>query len=316
MSYEDLKGHAQTIKELAISKTIDQGIQASSGAAAYGGVPPIGFLEDQAKMMFSGTESIFDEWLGLPDPSHFSSGLSTLQGAMSALGAESYLTNDLAQQYAGGSGTSMNISAIEPTGAFMQGWQSGTALSYANFAGVFGPVAANLSMAMNVLHGAYDAERALWEEARKNVDGLAEATITALEKCTDKRPKDVQMALTVLGAVAGVVAVPFTAGGSLAASYTFATIGAATALGGAFAPEETESDSPITGDVPWEIVDSLVHNLTTLNEKICAAEDKIHQALTDTAGDFGAALGLPSGQSPVKMPRPSVADDPSLGRHG
>ncbi|MDO9497971.1 MAG: hypothetical protein Q7J48_19865 [Nocardioides sp.] len=54
----------------------------------------------------------------------------------------------------------------------MQGWQSGTAISYAEFASLFGPVTANLSMCAGVLRGAYEAEHAIWREARASVDEL------------------------------------------------------------------------------------------------------------------------------------------------
>lgn len=312
MSYDDLAGHAAEIKELAISKTVDMGIQAT---AASGAAPPIGMLQDMAEGTFADTGSIFDEWIGLPDPDLLDGGIDNIAAALSFLSAESYLTHADAKEFAGGGGTSFNISGIEPTAAFMQGWQSGTAISYAQFASLFGPVTANLSMCAGVLRGAYEAEHAIWREARASVDELAHATIAALEKCLDKNPDDVALTLTVLGAVSSIVAVPFTAGGSLVAAYSFAAIGAATSLGGAFAPEDEEWKSTISGDTPREIVSSLMDKLTKLNEDIAAKETAVGEALTLTIGDFRSALALPPGESPVKMPRPTVADNPSFGGH-
>jgi len=309
MSYEELKAHADEIKQLAVDQTVNQLIQGSMGS------PPIGTYQDLAEQQFAGTEGIFDEWIGLPDPASLQSGLDDLSSAMEYLSAESYLTDDNAKQYAGGGGTSFNISQIEPTGAFMQGWQSGTSTSYANFASLFGPVTANLSMCVSVLKGAQEAEVEIWKRAREDVDDLAHATIDALKNCLDKDPGDVATVLAVVGAVSGIVAVPFTAGGSLAASYTFAAIAAGTGIGGAFVPTEEEHDGTISGDTPAEIVSSLTDNLKKLNTDITDKEGDVKSALTQTISDYRGALALEPGVSPVKMPRPSVADNPSLGDH-
>ena len=315
MSYEELKAHAEEIKQLAIDQTVNQLIQGSAGAGAYGGSPPISTYQDLAEQQFAGTEQVFDEWVDLPDPSLLEGGVSDLSSALGYLSSESYLTDDKAKEYAGGGGTSFNISQIEPTGAFMQGWQSGTSTSYANFASLFGPVTANLSMCASVLKGASEAEMEIWKRAREDVDDLAHATIDALKNCLDKDPGDVATVLAVVGAVSGIVAVPFTAGGSLAASYTFAAIAGGTSLGGAFLPEDEENDGTISGDTPAEIVTSLNDNLTKLNADITAKEEDVKSALSQTIADYRAALALEPGVSPVKMPRPTVADNPSFGDH-
>jgi hypothetical protein len=315
MSYEELKAHAEEIKQLAIDQTVNQLIQGSAAGSAHGVSPPISTYQDMAEQQFAHIDKVFDDWVDLPDPGLLQGGLDNISSALSYLSAESYLTDDDAKDYVGGGGTSFNISQIEPTGAFMQGWQSGTSLSYANFASLFGPVTANLSMCAGVLKGASEAEYEIWKRAREDVDDLAHATIDALKNCLDKDPGDVATVLTVLGAVSGIVAVPFTAGGSLAASYTFAAIAAGTSLGGAFVPADEENDGTITGDTPAEIVTSLKDNLTKLNTDITAKEEDVKSALTQTIADYRAALALDPGVSPVKMPRPSVADDPSFGDH-
>lgn len=310
MSYDELKAHGDEIKQLAVDQTVNQLIQGT----AYGS-PPIGTYRDLAEKQLAGTENIFDDWIGLPDPEVLQWEVDNLDNAMGYLSAESYLTDDNAKKYAGGGGTSYNISQIEPTGAFMQGWQSGTSTSYANFASLFGPVAANLSMCASVLRGAQQAEVEIWKRARKEVDELAHATIDALKNCLDKDPGSIKTALTVIGAVSGIVAVPFTAGGSLAASYTFAAIAAGTSIGGEFVPEAEERDGTISGDTPAEIVTSLGDNLSKLDKDVTAKESDVKSALSQTIADYRAALGLDPGVSPVKMPRPSVADNPSLGDH-
>lgn len=309
MSYEELKAHAEEIKQLAIDQTVNQLIQGSYGS------PPIGTYQDLAEEQFAGTEGIFDEWIDLPDPYLLEGGLNNIAAALGYLSSESYLTDEDAKQYAGGGGTSFNISQIEPTGAFMQGWHSGTSTSYANFASLFGPVTANLSMCAAVLKGASEAELEIWKRAREDVDDLAHATIDALKNCLDKDPGDVATVLVVVGAVSGIVAVPFTAGGSLAASYTFAAIAAGTGLGGAFLPEDEENDGTISGDTPAEIVSSLTSNLTKLDKDITTKEEDVKTALSRTIADYRAALALDPGYSPVKMPRPSVVDNPSFGDH-
>jgi hypothetical protein len=310
MSYEELKAHADEIKQLAVDQTVNQLIQGT-----VGGAPPIGTYQDLAEQQFAGTENVFDDWIGLPDPDILQGELDNLDSALQYVSSESYLTDETAKKYAGGGGTSYHISQIEPTAAFMQGWQSGTSTSYANFASLFGPVTANLSMCASVLRGTQQAEVEIWKRARKEVDDLAHATIDALKNCLDKDPSSIKTALTVIGAVSGIVAVPFTAGGSLVASYTFATIAAGTAIGGEFVPEGDKKDATIGGDTPAEIVTSLNEHLGTLNKDITAKEGDVKSALKQTIEDYRSALHLEPGRSPVKMPRPSVADHPSLGNH-
>lgn len=311
MSYDQLRSHAEEIKQLAIDKTVEVVESALSGDPDRDYA--VSVIRQQAEQTFAGVENIFDDWLDLPDPWLLGGGTGNIAAALPYLASSSYLRDETATQWAGGGGTSASISQIEPTGAFMQGWTSGTALSYASFASMFGPVTANLSMAAHVLKGACEAEEALWTEARKSIDELAHATIDALGSVNDKDPKAVSAALTVLGAVAGIVAVPFTAGGSLVAAYSFAAIAGGLSVGGIFVAEEQESSSTITGGTPQEIVESLRSEMTKLNNEIIAKEDDIAQALQRSADDFEAAYALEPGQSPVKMPRPTLADNPTLG---
>lgn len=318
MSYDELAAHAQEIKDLAIQKTVQ--MMMTSGATPPGGgysSPSTGgnytYWQSQAEEAFAGTENIFDDWLDLPDPWLLGGGTNTIAAAAPYLASSSYLDNDDATAWAGAGGTSHNITQIEPTGAFMQGWTSGTSTSYANFAGLFGPVCANLSMAVQVLRGAAEAEEQLWTKAREDIDRLAHATIDALNSVTDKDPKGVTTALAVIGAVAGIVAVPFTAGGSLVAAYSFAAISGGIGLAGAFVPEAEDRPATVSGGTPAEIIESLQSEMTKLNDDIIAKEDDIDQALSDSADDFEAAYAQPNMTSPVKMPRPTVADDPSFG---
>lgn len=315
MSYADLKGHANEIKSLAISQTVQSAKQAATGARGPGGLVAVGLVQDMADETFAETDKIFDNWLDLPSPYLLRGEISNISAGLKFLSSESYLSSDDAKKYAGGGGTSFNISQIEPTGAFMQGWHSGTSISYANFASLFGPITANLSMAVGVLRGACEAEVAIWTEARTSVDELAHATIDALNSVHDKSPKDAALLLTVLGAVAGIVAVPFTAGGSLVAAYSFAAIGAATSLGGAFVPDEENRPTAVGGSTPADIITDLNEKLGLLNDDIRAKESDVSKSLADSGRAFQAAMALPSGRSPVVMPRPTVANDPSLGGH-
>ncbi|MEV7428165.1 MULTISPECIES: hypothetical protein [unclassified Nocardioides] len=311
MSYEELRSHAEEIKRLAIEKTVEEIEDALDGDPDQD--TAVAIVRRQAEETFAGVEAIFDDWTDLPDPWLLGGGTGNIAAALPFLASSSYLDDATANEWAGAAGTSHNISQIEPTGAFMQGWTSGTSLSYANFASLFGPVTSNLSMAAHVLKGACEAEEALWTEARKSIDELAHATIDALGSVNDKDPKGVSTALTVIGAVAGIVAVPFTAGGSLVAAYSFAAIAGGLSIGGAFVPEAEETASSISGSSPREIVESLRAEMTKLNNDIIAKEDDIARALSDSADDFEAAYALEPGQSPVKMPRPSVADNPTFG---
>lgn len=305
----DLRAKAERIKELAIEKTAELAMKA---AGPDGGGIAYAFAHDQASEEFADVDQVFDDWLDLPDPSYLSSFASNLAGALPHLAAEAYVDDDSAASLGGG-GSNVAITQIEPTGAFMSGWTSGTATSFAGFAGLFGPVVSNLWLCGNVLVNALYAEQAIWEEADRSLHEIADAAISTLEDIANKSAAEYTATLSVLAAVSGIIAVPFTAGGSLAAAYTFAAISGGIGLAGSFAPEDAEDHPGIDGGSPASVVSSVRDLLTRLNEHVTAKEGDVRSALSDTAGQFSAAMGEDNMVSPVVLPRPTVADSPSFG---
>lgn len=298
VSYDDLAGAASRIKQLAIEKY--DLIWASTGAGTPG----------KGEELFADTDQIFEDWIGLPPGSELAQDVTDVDQTLAQLATEGYL-NDKVSGMAGTANPA--ITDIEPTGAFMQGWTGGTATSYAHFAGRFVPNISNQWIAAMVAKYAITAVQDLWDETRASVVSLASATIDTLDNMSGSwvcnSSKGFTATLTVLGAVSGIVAVPFTGGGS--AAYTFAAIGGAISVGGLFAPEDGagKQKPTIDGSDPKAAVESLRTELGKLKENYQTAENRIVKALNDSA------TAMENGHGAIVVPRPSLADNPTLGDH-
>ena len=305
MSYDELKAHAGRIKQLAIQKYVELALAGNDNP----GNTADPYVAD-AEQRFADVDKIFDEWIGLPD---FAGALGNIEDALPLLATETYVSG-VAKDMA--SGSNLNITQLEPTGAFAQGWESGTATNYANFAGLFGPVISNQWLCGHVLKYAIGAEQAIFEEAKKSVDSIAHAAIDTLSTLNDKSPQEFKAQLAVVAAVSGIVAVPLTAGGSLAAGYSIAAVGAAKEVASLFEPKEQPKDPRINGASPETVIQSVQKFLNELNEDIFNKENDVETALNKTLGQIQAA-SKPSEGKPASfaLPRPTVADNPSFGDH-
>ncbi len=301
MSYDELKAHAQRIKELCIHQTVEITSDAEGGSSTADAL-------EWAETAFADTDKIFDDWLDLPD---FSGSLGNIEAALPYLATETYLSGDATDL---ATGSNLNLTQIEPTGAFAQGWQSGTATNYANFAGLFGPVISNEWLCAHVLRHAIKAEQEIFDQARRDVDSIAHAAIDTLENITDKGASGFTATIAVLAAVSGIVAVPFTAGGSLAAAYSFAAISGGLGLSGLFSPKESEKHPKIDGQLPSTVVSSVQTYLTELNGDIVKGENDVATALQRSLSQVRSAIA--ASPSPFVLPRPTVADSPGgFGNH-
>jgi hypothetical protein len=305
MSYSELKDHASKIKSLAIEKYVELALAGNDnpGNTADAHVR-------EAEQRYADVDKIFDDWIALPD---FSGALGNIEQALPYLATETFVNGDAAKM---GSGSNLNMTQIAPTGAFAQGWESGTATNYANFAGLFGPVISNQWLCAYVLRYAISAEQAMFKEAKESVDSIAHAAIDTLEHITDKSPEQFKASLAVVAAVSGIVAVPLTAGGSLAAGYSIAAVGAAKEVAGLFEPKGHPVDKRINGGSPDTVIQSVRDYLNDLNKQIIDAEDDVQKALEDTLTEVQAAsTASPGKPASFVLPRPTVADDPSFGDH-
>ena len=305
MSYDELKAHASRIKSLAIEKYVRLALAGNDNP----GNTADPYITD-AEAKFADVDKIFDDWIGLPD---FAGALGNIEDALPLLATETYV-NEEAKDMA--SGSNFNMTQLAPTGAFAQGWESGTATNYANFASVFGPVISNQWLCGHVLKYAINAEKAIFEEAKNSVDSIAHAAIDTLSTMEDKSPQEFKTQLAVVAAISGIVAVPLTAGGSLAAGYSIAAVGAAKEIGSLFEPKEKPKDPRINGASPETVIQSVQKYLKELNDDIVEKENDVETALTRTLGQVRAASAAAPGKpASFVLPRPTVADNPSFGDH-
>ena len=189
MSYDDLKAHAVEIKRLAIQKYVKLALAGNDNPGNTGD----SYVAD-AHEKFADVDKIFDESIVWPT----SRAAHRAHLALEKLATESFVNCGGQED---GQRPNFNLTQIEPTGAFSQGWESGTATNYANFAGLFGPVISNQWLCGHVLKYAITAETAIFEEAKKSVDSIAHAAIDTLSTLGDKTPQEFKTSLAVVAAV-------------------------------------------------------------------------------------------------------------------
>lgn len=296
----ELPGRATQLKDKAIEVFVAMCMRGGGRGAAYT-MPQYQAMAEEA---FAEVDSIYDRFLGCPAPDDFVSATGQLTRAMGYLATSGYTEDPVG----GGSmmGTANpDLSGVSTSGDYMADWTGDAADTYnTNFADRFVPVTSNQFVLASVLRHAVNAEAAIWQTVRDDLDKLSADAITKMGECLDKSPSDWSMALTVAAAVVSVVAVPLTGGSSLALG--FAAVGAglgvaATGIGGAGG--ETQQLGLETGS-PEVIISSLREALTKIDEWIATQEQEIHSAMTATASE------IEGNWDRICLPRPALADAP------
>jgi len=128
-------------------------------------------------------------------------------------------------------------------------------------------------IATSVLIAAMEAEIQLWESVTKDINDIADKTLSALDACDDKDGAEFSFWLTVFAAVATVGVTVVTAGGGTAIALTVA---AGVASSGASARSIDHST-----DSPENVLNAMYSAIDDLNGQIVARETQIQKGLTD-----------------------------------
>ena len=200
----ELPGRATQLKDKAIEVFVAMCMRGGGRGAAYA-MPQYQAMAEEA---FADVDSIYDRFLGCPAPEDFVSATSQLTRAMGYLATSGYTEDPV------GGGSMMgaanpNLSGVSTSGDYMADWTGDAADTYnTNFADRFVPVTSNQFVLASVLRHAVNAEAAIWQTVRDDLDKLSADAITKMGECLDKSPSDWSMALTVAAAVVSVVAAP------------------------------------------------------------------------------------------------------------
>jgi hypothetical protein len=186
-------------------------------------------------------------------------------------------------------------------------WAGIAAQTFRNtFAPNVEPVVWNEFSAIEGLRGPLLAAESLWTRARVDICQLVDKAQAAIDQNQESGgPVKQSSTLSLIGAVVGVLALPFTAGGSapaVVAGFTVATSTIGLAANAAAVHQETKpTNVSIAGVTPSEIIDTLRSGLSTLNQGIASHEMTIAQHLGDL-------ISRMAGVSRVQVGRPGAPD--------
>ncbi|MEJ7833495.1 MAG: hypothetical protein WKF79_11305 [Nocardioides sp.] len=295
---EELTARAETLKQKAIDTYVAMAMRGGGREAAYNAST----YQRAAEDTFADVSSIYDDFLGSPAPEDFVWATDNLEAAMSKLATAGYTEDPVGEGNAMGSANT-DLTGVVTSGDYMADWTGDAASTYkTNFADKFIPVSSNQFVLTSVVRNAINAEAAIWQTVRDDLDRLSQDAINKMEECLDKSPSDWSAAITVAAAVVSVVAVPLTGGSSLALG--FAAVGAglgvaATGMGGEGGEEEQLG---LEAGSPPAIIDSLTTALGKISTHITEHENLIHEQMNSTASEING------GWDRLCLPRPAMAD--------
>jgi hypothetical protein len=265
MSYDQLMEHAWTIKQKASNRAIIKK-ENDPAFAAHGG--PEGYFAD--------IPDRYRAYAGFPDPAGFDGPIAHLQKVMNDLSPGQNTSDPVNKKdiYP----ANVQFSKITTAGGYMLGWSGDAASAFKeHFLDPFPFVLYNQFILVSMLKSSLHATQALWVSTRKDLDGIAEATIAALDNdpCCD--PNKWSFDFTILSAVATIGGVAVTAvTDGLAAPLVFAAVDAAASVAAAQPPKS--SDDTVTGNTAIQIVNLMWDGL----RKVCEQFHQVEKLIADT----------------------------------
>lgn len=289
MSYQQLMEHAYDIRDKAIKyAAVETAIAITAGRQPHLTKPDpsqIGWnrpdhvvLTDRQmldiKRYFAEVPDWFEPFSKLPDPGSFDPAIKALNDVLGALSSTASNTNPVDRQ-----SFQVNdfVETLAPLQEDLRDWTGDAADDFRNnFLVHFASVTANNFKLAAALKSALEAEKVLWEAARRDIDEIAEKTITALDDLHEMSAAEWDIMWAVVGAAIGVISIPLTGGLSVAAAVAAGAAGVMSA--GAFAPDDVPS-TPFSAGESSQVIDLMVEAIRKLTRDICTAEAEIAMAV-------------------------------------
>ncbi len=300
MSYEELPQHAARIQQLAIQESLKQKgwidighgqLRAPTDVGEQGAKDIVAHTEQQ----FSGTAGMFTPFLSLPDPGQFDPMLEYLRVAMNTLSSGQGSQDPVNKTVVTANPAMEGMTTV---GKNIQDWRGAAAAAFKqNFVEPFPAITANQFALVATLKGAMEAEKALWDECRKNVDDIAHKAIKALAVMDECSPDEQVCLLTVASSVFAVAAVLTTGGAAIAL-----TVAGAAAQAASGAPRDDPPKVQFDGQTPQDILKQVQDGLNTLADVTNRKEKQVADAMTASASTLAA------NKSRFVSPRPALAD--------
>lgn len=294
MSYEQLMKHAHDIRDKAIMRGTLETAEAIAdhkqpqltstepnqrNYSPTGEILPV-LSERQMRDVtrhFSDVPEWFEPFSRLPDPSSFDPAIKALNGVLSTLSSTACNTNPVDRE-----SFQVNdfVETLAPLQEDLRDWTGDAADDFRNnFLVHFASVTANDFKVGATLKSALESEKALWENARKNIDDIAEQTLTALDDLGAMSAAEWDVMWAVVAAGIALISIPLPGGLAIAAAVVGGAAGVMSA--GAGAPD----DPPVTRFTAGSslgVIDQMRQAIRKLTNDICAAEAEIAMAVRKT----------------------------------
>lgn len=251
---------------------------------------------------------IYDDFLNVPKPEDFSWMTDRLLESMRQLADEAFAGDG---KDSSGNPTNENanstLAQVSTTGDEIQDWTGTAADSFkTNYGDKFEGMVSSQFVAAFVMRHAINAEAAVWQTVREDLDKLSKDAKSTMHHCADSSTSDWTSALSVAAAVVSVAAAVPTGGASLSG---WAAVGAgvtvtSTGIGLIGNKGTPEDEQKLKNCHPRCILDDLKARLTKLKEYIVTQEEAIATALDTSIHTIN------SGWGEYCLPAPELASAP------
>ncbi|HEV8558277.1 MAG TPA: hypothetical protein VGR06_18040 [Actinophytocola sp.] len=267
MSFEQLMEHASEIRYLATKHAIEH--NELDPEYARNGVD--GYYEQLI-------EPLFKPFSDVPDPAEYQPMINDLDTAMR--GISNGLTNDTVDKipYL----ANPTLAKITTAGGYLAEWTGEAARTFkAKFIDPFPSFTTNQFILTLILKAALEAHQAMWASARKDIDGIAHATIDMFDnKCCDKNTWNVSFTvLSSIGAVGAAILTVATDGA--AAPLALQVIGAAAQVGATLPPDSLSEPPKGGGSSALQITNTMKAAIDQLTRVVQKAESEIAKHVED-----------------------------------
>lgn len=303
MSYDDLYSKSQQIVELAMEYDLqDRGYykQGDRYIDMYGerSQQQVDADMKDVSTRYADVPALFAPFCSLPDPASYDYEISQLGDSQGRLSSGTKNDDPVSSSFYPANPTLDNM---DTTQDYIARWTGVAAMAFKeNFVDKFESVTQNQFLLTGVVKGALQAEQGIWYAARKDIEEIADKTISGIKHADDCGKNDWTLAFAIVGAVVAIAAVPVTGGASLA----LAAVGAGLSVGGTAIGnmDDPPSDNSYSGESAEAVVNSMRKGISSLKEKISHQEQKIQDAMSSNADMVGANPEL------FELPRPNLAD--------
>jgi len=252
---------------------------------------------------------IYNDFLDAPAPEDFSWAAEGLLKAMRKLATSGFNANKQGDKpdHPNLEPGNNDLTGVDAAGVEVEDWTGDAADAFfLNYGEKFVPTASNQFCAYYVLRHAVNAEAAVWQTARDDLDKLSKDAIEQMRHVADSNQDDWTNALSVAGAVVAIGGAIPTAGATLSG---WAVVGAgvtvaSTGMGLAKKEEKKKDPLALANGNPQEIIREVKRALGEIKKEIKSGEEEIKRVVEDAVNTIDGSW------KEFCLPRPALADVP------